>query len=688
MEDLFSVAYQQTEDERDLEYAFFGIYDGHGGSEAAAFAKEHLMDSIVKQRQFWSDNDEDVLKAIRNGYMLTHLNMWKELEKWPKTVTGLPSTAGTTASIAFIRRGKIYIGHVGDSAIVLGYQKDGCEEWAAKPLTSDHKPESTTEIERIQRCGGKVVSKAGVPRVVWNRPRLGHKGPIKKNTPMDEIPFLAVARSLGDLWSYNPQNDEFIVSPDPDVGVLTIDPSKFRCLIFGTDGLWNMISPEGAVSLVQATERHNEAALVGGNGNQPRDWLNPSKSLVDHALERWSNTRMRADNTSVVTLMLDPPGPPRATVLRSRSSAQRPQQPAAPAAPAARPDPQPGAVPQNGLTIMTRYSDAERAAAPASAPATPAAPDTPLPPCATLDTRLSTPAPEDTPSRDLSDTEDNDTIVNYGNPAESYFMARLLNRTRVINTLSAVHDEIAGSPVQREPSESREPAAASATIVPEGDAESDASTANRPPLPPRTVSSESSTSAAESGNTSDDDGGIQINEVSSSSPTEGPPKPRGRRPRTEVKREQSAGAPDRVLRSHHEPEPPQRPHTRQATRARPAPTAAPAPAMDRVVIITRRAPAAPATPAPPPPPRTDRLAAGDTKPVGRRIAPAPVESVTIEEDAKRNGTRATRSQGTPGVTPLAQKITRSIGLYARELRGAAAAAAAAAGAPKLRFLSY
>ncbi|CAH2229470.1 jg20851 [Pararge aegeria aegeria] len=315
MEDLFSVAYQQTEDERDLEYAFFGIYDGHGGGEAAAFAKEHLMDSIVKQRQFWSDNDEDVLKAIRNGYMLTHLNMWKEVENWPKTVTGLPSTAGTTASVAFIRRGKIYVGHVGDSAIVLGYQKDDSEEWAAKPLTSDHKPESTAEIERIQRCGGKVISKAGVPRVVWNRPRPGHKGPIKKNTPMDEIPFLAVARSLGDLWSYNPQNDEFIVSPDPDVGVLTIDPTKFRCLIFGTDGLWNMISPEGAVSLVQATEKHNEAALVGG-GNQPRDWLNPSKSLVDHALERWSNTRMRADNTSVVTLMLDPPGPPRATLAR------------------------------------------------------------------------------------------------------------------------------------------------------------------------------------------------------------------------------------------------------------------------------------------------------------------------------------------------------------------------------------
>ncbi|KAJ8711179.1 hypothetical protein PYW07_008421 [Mythimna separata] len=676
MEDLFSVAYQQTEDERDLEYAFFGIYDGHGGSEAAAFAKEHLMDSIVKQRQFWSDNDEDVLKAIRNGYMLTHLNMWKELEKWPKTVTGLPSTAGTTASIAFIRRGKIYIGHVGDSAIVLGYQKDGCEEWAAKPLTNDHKPESTTEIERIQRCGGKVVSKAGVPRVVWNRPRLGHKGPIKKNTPMDEIPFLAVARSLGDLWSYNPQNDEFIVSPDPDVGVLTIDPSKFRCLIFGTDGLWNMISPEGAVSLVQATERHNEAALVGGNGNQPRDWLNPSKSLVDHALERWSNTRMRADNTSVVTLMLDPPGPPRATVLRSRSSAARPT-PAPPAPPARagspRPEPEARAVPQNGLTIMTRYSDAERAPPPPP-------PDVPLPPVATLDTRLppAQPAlPVDDSPRDALE-QDDDAIVNYGNPAESYFMARLLNRTRVINTLSAVHEEIAGTPALREPSEPREPTPAPATVVPDVEADTDASTASRPPLPPRASVGEPAATAAESSILPDDDGGIQINEVSSSSPTEGPPKPRGRRPRTDAKRDAPAAAPDRVLRSHHEAETPQRPHTRQATRARP-PAASPAPPLDRVVILTRRAPPVP-SPAPPPPPRTDRLAAGDAKPSGRRVAPAPVEPIPVDEDAKRSATRSTRSQGAQGVTPLAQKITRSIGLYARELRGAAAAAAAAAGA--------
>jgi len=45
-----------------------------------------------------------------------------------------------------------------------------------------------------------------------------------------EIPFLAIARSLGDHWSYNIDTKEFVVSPDPDVGVVAIDPAKFRLI--------------------------------------------------------------------------------------------------------------------------------------------------------------------------------------------------------------------------------------------------------------------------------------------------------------------------------------------------------------------------------------------------------------------------------------------------------------------------
>ncbi|XP_028173957.1 cyclin-dependent kinase inhibitor 1C-like [Ostrinia furnacalis] len=124
---------------------------------------------------------------------------------------------------------------------------------------------------------------------------------------------------------------------------------------------------------------------------------------------------MRADNTSVVTLMLDPPGPPRATVLRSRTQKPAALPAPAPAPAVARPaDDKP--VPQNGLTIMTRYSDAERPA-PDPAPAPPARP----------------PAPADAPAT-------------YGDPAESRFVARALGRSRVVNTLGHVYDEIVRPP--------------------------------------------------------------------------------------------------------------------------------------------------------------------------------------------------------------------------------------------------
>lgn len=139
----------------------------------------------------------------------------------------MPSTAGTTASVAFIRKGKLYIGHCGDSGIVLGTQNEE-NKWDAVQLTVDHKPENPEEKSRIEACGGKIIEKAGIHRVVWYRPRIPHQGPIRRNTRIEEIPFLAVGRSLGDLWSYNWKTKQFMVSPEPDVAVYELDSSKNR----------------------------------------------------------------------------------------------------------------------------------------------------------------------------------------------------------------------------------------------------------------------------------------------------------------------------------------------------------------------------------------------------------------------------------------------------------------------------
>ncbi|XP_043114803.1 protein phosphatase, Mg2+/Mn2+ dependent, 1Da [Puntigrus tetrazona] len=279
----------------------FAVFDGHGGSDAARFARSHLWDHIKKQRGFWSEDDDEVCAALRKGFVSCHHAMWKKLPEWPKTVTGLPSTSGTTASIVVIRRDRMYVAHVGDSAVVLGVQDHPSDEFVrAVEITQDHKPDLPKERERIEGLGGSVIKKSGVNRVVWKRPRLTHNGPVRRSTVIDQIPFLAVARALGDLWSYDFYSGEFVVSPEPDTAVIKLDLKQHRYIILGSDGLWNMVSPQDAVSICQ--ENDNAKA------NNQKENVSNAVLLVNHALLRWRQRMLRADNTSAIVICLEPFG--------------------------------------------------------------------------------------------------------------------------------------------------------------------------------------------------------------------------------------------------------------------------------------------------------------------------------------------------------------------------------------------
>jgi hypothetical protein len=67
----------------------------------------------------------------------------------------------------------------------------GISYWDTIPfgflISRDHKPECEKELARIEAAGGKVVSKSGVPRVVWNRPRIG------KHSAFVCVPYFVLA---------------------------------------------------------------------------------------------------------------------------------------------------------------------------------------------------------------------------------------------------------------------------------------------------------------------------------------------------------------------------------------------------------------------------------------------------------------------------------------------------------------
>ncbi|XP_051962961.1 protein phosphatase 1D-like [Xyrauchen texanus] len=284
---------------RSRDVAIFAVFDGHGGSDAARFARDHLWDHIKRQRGFWSKDDDEVCAALRKGFIYCHHAMWKKLPEWPKTSTGLPSTSGTTASIVVIRRDRMYVAHVGDSAVVLGVQDDPSDDFIrAVEITQDHKPELPKERERIEGLGGSVIKKSGVNRVVWKRPRLTHNGPVRRSTVIDQIPFLAVARALGDLWSYDFYSGEFVVSPEPDTAVIKLDLKQHRYVIVGSDGLWNMVSAQEAVSICQDNDK--------AKAKNQKENVSNAVLLVNHALLRWRQRMLRADNTSAIVICLEP----------------------------------------------------------------------------------------------------------------------------------------------------------------------------------------------------------------------------------------------------------------------------------------------------------------------------------------------------------------------------------------------
>eukprot|EP00854_Cymbomonas_tetramitiformis_P016432 gene16432-19507_t len=102
----------------DPSQAIFGIFDGHGGRQAAEHAAEHIHQNILSTAE-----------------------------------------SGAAAITALIRHGTLWIANAGDCRAVMS--RDG----AAVPLSEDHRPDRASERYRIESQGGAVVCWLGTWRV-------------------------------------------------------------------------------------------------------------------------------------------------------------------------------------------------------------------------------------------------------------------------------------------------------------------------------------------------------------------------------------------------------------------------------------------------------------------------------------------------------------------------------------------
>ncbi|KAK4491040.1 hypothetical protein RD792_001761 [Penstemon davidsonii] len=213
----------------------FGVFDGHGGARAAEYVKHNLFSNLISHPKFISDTKS----AISDAYSHTD-------SEFLKSENNQNRDAGSTASTAILVGDRLLVANVGDSRAVI------CRGGNAIAVSRDHKPDQTDERQRIEDAGGFVMW-AGTWRV----------GGV-----------LAVSRAFGDRLL-----KQFVVA-DPEIQEEKVD-NTLEFLILASDGLWDVVTNEEAVSMTKPIKEPEEAA----------------KRLMQEAYQRGS-----ADNITVVVV--------------------------------------------------------------------------------------------------------------------------------------------------------------------------------------------------------------------------------------------------------------------------------------------------------------------------------------------------------------------------------------------------
>ncbi|TVU47397.1 hypothetical protein EJB05_06997 [Eragrostis curvula] len=197
----------------DPKVALFGVFDGHGGKNAAEFAAENMPKFMAEEMKKVDSGEME--GAVKRGYLKTDEEFLKRDE-----------SGGACCVTAVIQKGGLVVSNAGDCRAVLS------RAGKAEALTSDHRASREDEKERIENLGGFVVNYRGTWRVQGS---------------------LAVSRGIGDAHL-----KQWIVA-DPDTRSLLVD-DQCEFLILASDGLWDKIDNQEAVDLARPLCISNDKA--------------------------------------------------------------------------------------------------------------------------------------------------------------------------------------------------------------------------------------------------------------------------------------------------------------------------------------------------------------------------------------------------------------------------------------------
>ncbi|GAB2286744.1 hypothetical protein Dimus_021139 [Dionaea muscipula] len=281
---------------------FVGIYDGHGGPEAARFVDDHLFQNLktIHGAEFTTENQGMSADVIHKAFMATEEQFLSLVQKqWQRNP--LIASVGACCLVGVICNGLLYIANAGDSRVVLGKLDNSDNSVKAIQLSSEHNASRDSVREELHKLHPDDPQIVVLKHQVWRV-----KGIIQ------------VSRSIGDAYlkkaefNKEPLLPKFRVPDSFDKPILTAEPSilvqklcpEDQFLIFASDGLWEHLGNQVAVDMVNTGPRNGiakklvKAALC--EAAKKREMRYSDLKKIDRGVRRHFH-----DDISVVVLFLD-----------------------------------------------------------------------------------------------------------------------------------------------------------------------------------------------------------------------------------------------------------------------------------------------------------------------------------------------------------------------------------------------
>ncbi|CAA2997601.1 abscisic acid insensitivity 1B [Olea europaea subsp. europaea] len=254
---------------------FFGVYDGHGGSQVANYCRERMHMALAEELKIImadpndKSNKGNCQEQWRIAFTKCFLKVDYEIGGKANNEPVASETVGSTAVVAIVCSSHIIVANSGDSRAIL------CRGKEPMALSVDHKPNREDEHARIKAAGGKVIQ--------WN----GHR----------VFGVLAMSRSIGDRYL-----KPWII-PDPEV-VFIPRTREDECLILASDGLWDVMTNEEVCDMARKRillwHKNNGFTLPEERG----EGIDPAAQAAAEYLSNCALQKGSKDNISVVVVDL------------------------------------------------------------------------------------------------------------------------------------------------------------------------------------------------------------------------------------------------------------------------------------------------------------------------------------------------------------------------------------------------